>query len=112
MVWVWRGIREDQNQAGSCSEGSRRRYVLQKRVRDDLAGGEGGVDGNLELERLGIDITDVDTTFVREENVVALSLGVDADVVLGIRRVRQERLDDEVVQRAGHRLNLIRVISH
>lgn len=86
--------------------------VLEEGVGDNLPGREGLVDGEAKLEGLGIDITNVDTALVSEENVVALSLGVDADVVLGIRRVRQERLDDEVVQRAGHRLNLIRVISH
>ena len=80
--------------------------VLEERVRDHLAGGEGGVDGDLELEGLRVDITNVDTTFVGEEDVGALTSGVDADVVFGIRRVGKEGLDDEVVERAGYRLDL------
>lgn len=46
--------------------------------------GEWRVDWNLQDESLGINITDVYTTFVGEEDVVALAGGVDADVVFGM----------------------------
>ena len=56
------------------------------------------VDGDQQLERLGVDIADLDTTFVSEENPVSLSGRVDTNVVLGVSRVRRERLDDEGVK--------------
>jgi hypothetical protein len=34
-----------------------------------------------------IDIADIDTTFVREEDFVAFTLRVDANIVFGIRRM-------------------------
>lgn len=73
---------------------------------DRLAGGEGFRHGDVEHERLGVDISDIDTTLVGEEDGVALALGGDADVVLGVGGVGQEGLDDKVVQSARNRFDL------
>jgi hypothetical protein len=73
---------------------------------DGGAGGERCIDGNVELESFGIDITNVYTTFVREEDRVAFAGRVDADVILRVGRVREERLNNEVVEGAGDGLNL------
>lgn len=64
------------------------------------------VDGDEELESLGVDIANFDTTFVSEEDVVAFACGVDANVELRIGRMRKERLDDEVVDSSSDSLNL------
>ena len=67
---------------------------------DGVAGGEGACrryngDGELETQSLGVDITNVHTTFMGEKNGVTLAARVDADVVFGVCGVRQEGLDDE-----------------
>ena len=46
--------------------------VLQERVGDSLARREGRANGKAQLESLGIDIANIDTTLVGEENPVAL----------------------------------------
>jgi hypothetical protein len=71
--------------------------VSEEGRRDDFAGGEGLVDGDVEDESFSVDVADIDTTFVSEEDGVTLALGVDTDVVLGVCGMRQERLDDKVV---------------
>ena len=50
-------------------------------------GGEWCIDRDGKTEGFSIDITDVDTTFVGEEDVVALACRVNADVVFGVGRV-------------------------
>ena len=80
--------------------------MLQKGVGNDLTGGEWCIDGNLQLECLRVDIANVNTAFVGEKDVVAFASGVDANVIFGIGWVREERFDDEVVERAGNGLNL------
>lgn len=60
----------------------RGRNVSKQSRCDDLASGEWFVDRNVKDERLCIDIANVNTTLVGEENLVALALRVDADVVL------------------------------
>lgn len=48
-------------------------YLAQERAGNSLVGGElGKVDGNEELLSLLIDITDIDTTLVGEEDPIAL----------------------------------------
>lgn len=74
---------------------------------DFLTRGERFVDSNLENESLGIDVTNVNTTLVREEDAITLALRVDADIVFGVGRVRKERFDDEVVQGTSDGLNLV-----
>ena len=83
--------------------------VGEESVGDCLTRGEWCANGKAQLEGLRVDIANVDTTLVCEENVVTFTGGVDADVVLGIGRMRQEGLDDEVVERAGHRLDLVQI---
>jgi hypothetical protein len=46
---------------------------------------------------------------VGKEDLVALALRVDADIVLGVGRMGEERLDDKIVEGAGHRLDLDRL---
>jgi hypothetical protein len=55
------------------------------------------VYGDVEDECFGVDVADVDTAFVGEEDGVAFALGVDADVVFGVGGMWLEGLDDEVV---------------
>lgn len=82
------------------------------------------VDGDEDLFSFGVNVADVDTALVCEENPVALRMGsqllsigaqsdasyisdrVDVDVVLRIGRVRNERLDKELSQRPDGGLNL------
>jgi hypothetical protein len=80
--------------------------VGQERRGDGGARGKGRVDGDIELEGFGVDIADIDTTFVCEQDGVTFTCGVDADVILGVRWVREERLDDEVVESASDGLDL------
>ena len=61
-----------------------------------------------EAECLGVNITDIHTTLVGEEDLVAFAVGVDADIVFGVGWVREERLYDEVVEGAGSALDLKR----
>ena len=60
------------------------RNVREEGRRDGLTRGECGADGEVQGERLGIDIADVNTTLVGEENGVAFTLGGDADIILGV----------------------------
>ena len=60
------------------------RYVGEKSSLDFFAGGEGLVDGNYQLEGLGIYITDIDTTLVSEENIIAFTGGVNANVEFSV----------------------------
>ena len=80
--------------------------VGEESVGNCLTRGEWCANGKAQLEGLRVDIANVDTTLVCEENVVTFTGGVDADVVLGIGRMRQEGLDDEVVERAYGRFDL------
>ncbi len=71
--------------------------VCQQCGRDRLARRERGTDGEAKGERLGVNITDVDTSFMSEENEIPLTLRSDADVVFGVGRMGEEGLEDEVV---------------
>lgn len=73
---------------------------------DDFAGGERLSDVDVEFEGFGVNITNVDTSFVGEKDGIAFTLGVDADVVLGVGGVREERLENEVVQGSRDGFNL------
>lgn len=68
---------------------------------------EGCVDGEGKRERLGVDITDVDTTLMGEKDAITLTFGGDANIELSVGRVGKEGLDDEVVQSARNSLNLL-----
>ena len=80
--------------------------VLEERARESLARRERRADRDLKGKRLRIDVADVDTAFVCEQDVITLTLGVDADIVLRVRRMRKEGLKDEVVESAGDGLDL------
>lgn len=82
------------------------RYVLEESIGNLGAGREGCADVDAESQRLGVDVTNVNTTFMGEENSVTLALRVDADIVLGVGRVGKEGLENEVVQSSGNGLNL------
>lgn len=71
-----------------------------------LACGERFIDRDFEHKSLGIDVTNVNTTLVGEENAITLALRVDANVVFSVRRVGKERLDNKVVQGACNSFNL------
>jgi hypothetical protein len=78
---------------------------------DGVTGGEGaggGYDGHGELQTqsLRVNVADVHTTFVGEQDSVTLAARVDADVVLGVCGVRQEGLDDEGCERSSGVLDL------
>jgi hypothetical protein len=62
--------------------------------------------GDIENESLCIDIANVDTTLVSEENVIAFTCRRDTDVIFSVGRVRKERFDNEVVQGPSDRFNL------
>lgn len=82
------------------------RDVRQEGLFDVLAGGELVSDFDGQAVRFGVDVADVDSAFVREEDLVAVAVGVDADVVFGVRGVGEEGLDDEGAERPSHRLDL------
>lgn len=95
--------------------------VGEKGADDGFAGRELLSNGDEQLERLSINISDVDTTLtawrqhnsdiqpkansLSEEDPVALPGRVDADVVLSLSRMRAERLNDEGVKSTGGLLN-------
>lgn len=70
-------------------------YVSEKGSFDFLAGREGLVDGNTEFEGLGVYITNIDTTLVSEEDIVAFTSRVDANIEFGVGRVGQEGFDNK-----------------
>lgn len=69
----------------------------------------GLVHGNEQLHGLCIDISDLDTTFVREQDPITFTRRVDTDVVLGLLRMRQEGLEDERVECSRDLFNLARL---
>jgi len=74
---------------------------------NNLASGEWLVDRDIKDKGFGIDVTNVNTTLMSEENAITLALGTDTNIILSIGRVRQERLDNEIVQSARDSLNLL-----
>jgi hypothetical protein len=81
--------------------------VLKKARLDRLTVGELAADGDEKLNRLGVDITDFNSSLVGEEHDVAFSDRVDADVELRVGGVGKEWLDDEVSEGAGGLLDLV-----
>jgi hypothetical protein len=61
----------------------------------------------VQLECLGVDITNIHAAFVSEEDTVTLALGCDADIVFCSGWVREERFDDEVGDFPGHGFDLM-----
>jgi hypothetical protein len=58
--------------------------VFEESSSDPVATRERLANENVQLERLGVDISNIDTTFVGEENTVTLALGCDADIIFRI----------------------------
>jgi hypothetical protein len=58
-----------------------RRDVLKKSGGNLIAAWERLVNKNVQLECLGVDITNIHATFVTEEDTVTLALGCDADII-------------------------------
>ena len=63
-------------------------------------------DGDEQLEGFSIDIANFDTTFMREEDDIAFTDRVDANVELGVGRMRLERLYDKGVDGASDAVDL------
>ena len=82
------------------------RDVYEQSLLDGFPRWEGRSDRKVENQGLRVDIADVDTALVGEQDGVALTLRVDANVELGVRWVRQEGLENEVVQSTGDGLDL------
>ena len=80
--------------------------MLQKRVGDGLARRNRLVHADLESQCLCVDVANVDTTLMGEEDVVAITVRIDADVVLGVGRMGEEGFNDEVVESARDGLDL------
>ena len=78
-----------------------RRNGLEECGLDYIPGWEVLVNRNLELESLGVDVANVHSSFVSEEDVVPITIGVDADVEFVGGRVREERFDDEGIKGPG-----------
>lgn len=53
------------------------------------------LNGNFQAKSLLVNITDIDATFVGEENRVPIPVGEDADVSFFLALVGQKRFDDE-----------------
>ena len=80
-------------------------------ILDGLLAGESvgpldGRDGNVKLEGFGIDVTNIDTTFVSEKDSVAFTARVYADVVFSVGRMGEEGFEDEGGEWSRDRLDL------
>lgn len=74
---------------------------------DRLGCWESILDLDLEFEGLGIDIADLDTSLVGEEDVVSVAIRVDADVVFSVGGMGDEGLDEEGLEDAIDRVDLL-----
>jgi hypothetical protein len=59
-------------------------YVFKESLGPNVAWGERSGNANIEPKGFGVNITNVDTTLVSEENGITLTVGVDAYVELGV----------------------------
>lgn len=82
-------------------------YVCKQGLGDCFARREGLCYGEIEDEGFGIDIANVNTSLVSEENRISLAGGCNADVIFGVGRVGKEGLDDEVIECSCDCFNLI-----
>lgn len=87
------------------------RDVGEKGRGNGFASGEGLIDREVENEGLGIDIANINSALVCEEDLVSLTLGVDTDIIFGVGGMREEGLNNEVVQGASDGLDLIRTMA-
>lgn len=82
------------------------RNMSQERSLDGGSSGESISDLDLELKGLGVNIANLDTTLVGEQDVVSIAIRVDANVVFSVGGVGDERLDEEGLEDTGNRINL------
>jgi hypothetical protein len=73
------------------------RYVFEEGLSPDVARGERCGNTDIEPKGFGVNITNVDTTLMSEENRITLSVRVDAYVELSVWGVRKEWFQDEVI---------------
>jgi len=83
------------------------RDMTEESSSNNLSSGEWLVDRDIKDKGFGVDITNVNTTLMSEEDAVTLALGTDTNIILSIGRVGEERLDNEIVQSARDSLNLL-----
>jgi len=74
------------------------RYMFEESLRPDVARGERSSNADIKPKSFGVHITDIDATLMSEENGITLTIGVDAYIELGIGGMREEWLQDEVVE--------------
>ena len=81
-------------------------HMFEKCLSPDVTRGKGSGNANIKPKGFCVDVTNVDTTLMGEENGITLAVGVDAHVEFGVRGMRKERLQDEVVEGSSDRLDL------
>jgi hypothetical protein len=62
-----------------------------------------------EFLRFGVNVTNIDSSFVSKEDLVTFTNGLDADVEFGFLRVGDKRLDEEGVENAGGAFQLFKM---
>ena len=73
--------------------------------------GKRQINRDRQTSSLGIDITNLNTTFMCKEDLVALAVRLDADVVLDIIRMRYKWLDEEGLQHTANTADTSLLIS-
>ena len=81
-------------------------HMFKKCLSPDDTRGEWSGNADIKPKGFCVDVTNVDTTLVGEENGITLAVGVDAHVEFGVRGMRKEWLQDEVVEGSSDRLDL------
>lgn len=72
---------------------------------------EGLSNGKVENKSFGINISDIDTSLMGKEDRISLTSRGDADIVLGVGWMGEERLNNEVVEGSGDRFDLMNIAS-
>jgi hypothetical protein len=82
-------------------------YVFEESGCDGFSGWEGFGDRNVKDEGFGVNITNVDASFVSEENCITLACRCDTDIVFSIGGMRKEGFDNEIVERSCDSFDLM-----
>jgi hypothetical protein len=82
------------------------RNVLEESLLDGLSRGEAVIDLDKKLHGLGVNITNFDTTFVGEKDVITLTFTVDTDIVFSVGRMGNEGFNQESLEETSSLLNL------
>ena len=67
------------------------------------------VDRDVKFERFCVDITNVYTTFMGEEDRVTFTSRSNTDIEFGMRWMREERFNDEVRKYSRRFFNLLKI---